>query len=116
MGIGIAIDFGIQTVSRYKEERQNLEIQESLFNMIEGVGGPMTIALIASTIGFTSLSSGRITFLSELGTILTLTTIFAYITALSIVPCLLVSYDRYISNYIPEDIYKSIIPRWNNEK
>jgi len=109
MGIGIAIDFGIQTVSRYKEERKNLGIEESLYNMIEGVINPMTIALIASIIGFTALSFGRITFLSELGTILSLTTTFAYIGALTLIPALLVAYDRYLSNYIPEDLYQKIL-------
>ena len=109
MGIGIAIDFGIQTVSRYKEERENLGIEESLYNMIEGVINPMTIALIASIIGFTALSFGRITFLSELGTILSLTTTFAYIGALTLIPALLVTYDRYLSNYVPEDLYQRIL-------
>ena len=109
MGIGIAIDFGIQTVSRYKEERKNLGIEESIYNMIEGVINPMTIALIASIIGFTALSFGRITFLSELGTILSLTTTFAYLGALTLIPALLVTYDKYLSNYIPDDLYQRIL-------
>jgi len=109
MGIGIAIDFGIQTVSRYKEERKNRGIDESIYNMIEGVINPMTIALIASIIGFTALSFGRITFLSELGTILSLTTTFAYLGALTLIPALLVTYDKYLSNYIPDDLYQRIL-------
>lgn len=109
MGIGIAIDFGIQTVSRYKEERKNLGIEESLYNMIEGVINPMTIALVASIIGFTALSFGRITFLSELGTILSLTTTFAYVGALTLIPALLVAYDIYLSKYIPENLYQKIL-------
>lgn len=103
MGIGIAIDFGIQTVSRYREERANGDIEESVYRMISGVINPMTIALIASIIGFTALSFGRITFLSSLGTILTLTTTFAYIGALTLIPALLVIYDRYFSKRISEN-------------
>lgn len=103
MGIGIAIDFGIQTVSRYREERENGDIEESVYQMISGVINPMTIALIASIIGFTALSFGRITFLSSLGTILTLTTTFAYIGALTLIPALLVIYDRYFSKRISEN-------------
>ena len=102
MGIGIAIDFGIQTVSRYREEREDGDIEESVYQMISGVINPMTIALIASIIGFTALSFGRITFLSSLGTILTLTTTFAYIGALTLIPALLVIYDRYFSKRISE--------------
>jgi len=95
MGLGIAIDFGIQTVSRYREERKDMEIQPALEETIEGVLNPMTIALVAALIGFTSLSFGRITFLSDMGTMLTLTTLFAYIGALTVIPISLVLYDRY---------------------
>jgi len=77
--------------------------------MIKGVIKPMTIALIAAIIGFTALSFGRITFLSELGTLLTLTTLFAYIGALTLIPILLVLYDQRISKKIPDNIYQKIL-------
>jgi predicted RND superfamily exporter protein len=110
MGMGIAIDFGIQTVSRYREEREDHGIQKSLEKMIAGVIKPMTIALIAAVIGFTALSFGRITFLSSLGTMLTLTTVFAYIGALTLIPVLLVLHDKYLKNYLPENLYSRINP------
>ena len=97
MGMGIAIDFGIQTVSRYQEEREDMNIEEAIAETISGVLNPMTIALVAALIGFSSLSLGRITFLSDMGTMLTLTTVSAYVGALTIIPALLVIYDRYSS-------------------
>lgn len=100
MGMGIAIDFGIQTVSRYREERNGMNIQKALAKTIEGVLNPMTIALIAALIGFTSLSFGRITFLSDMGTMLTLTTLCAYLGALTIIPISLVIYDSYVRKFI----------------
>ena len=100
MGMGIAIDFGIQTVSRYREEREAMNIKDAISETISGVLNPMTIALVAALIGFSSLSLGRITFLSDMGTMLTLTTVSAYIGALTIIPALLVIYDRYISKSI----------------
>jgi len=109
MGMGIAIDFGIQTVSRYRDEREQFEVEKALSEMIQGVIKPMTIALIAAIIGFTALSFGRITFLSELGTLLTLTTISAYIGALTLIPVLLVIYDQRISDRIPEKFYQKIL-------
>ncbi len=109
MGMGIAIDFGIQTVSRYRDERERFGIEQALSKMIQGVINPMTIALIAATIGFTALSFGRITFLSELGTLLTLTTLFAYIGALTLIPILLVLYDQKISGKMTESIYQKIL-------
>ncbi len=109
MGMGIAIDFGIQTVSRYKDEREKFGVQKALSEMISGVLKPMTIALIASIIGFTALSFGRITFLSDLGTLLTLTTLFAYIGALTLIPVILVVYDKYLDKYISDNLYKKIL-------
>jgi predicted RND superfamily exporter protein len=97
MGMGIAIDFGIQTVSRYREERKNGDIAGALAETIDGVLNPMTIALTAALIGFNSLSFGRITFLSDMGTMLTLTTLCAYIGALTLIPVSMVLYDRYSS-------------------
>lgn len=95
MGMGIAIDFGIQVVSRYQEERDSQKIADALSETIQGVLNPMTIALVAALIGFTSLSLGRITFLSDMGTMLTLTTVSAYIGALTLIPVALVINDRY---------------------
>jgi predicted RND superfamily exporter protein len=100
MGMGIAIDFGIQTVSRYREERKQMTIENALSETLEGVLNPMTIALIAALIGFTSLSLGRITFLSDMGTMLTLTTLSAYIGALTVIPVALVLYDRYFEKFM----------------
>ncbi|MFB6145622.1 MAG: MMPL family transporter [Candidatus Nanohaloarchaea archaeon] len=108
MGMGIAIDFGIQVVSRYREEREEMSIQKSLSKTFMGVISPMTIALIAAIIGFTSLSVGRITFLSSLGMMLILTTTFAYIGALTLIPVALVIYDKHFKKYIPEDLYSGI--------
>ncbi len=100
MGMGIAIDFGIQMVSRYREERSQMNIEASLKESIGGVLNPMSIALIAALIGFTSLSLGRITFLSDMGTMLTLTTLSAYIAALTVIPSALVIHDRYIKSIL----------------
>lgn len=111
MGMGIAIDFGIQVVSRYQEEREDKEIQEALSETITGVISPMSIALVAAIIGFTSLTIGRITFLSSLGTMLMLTTTFAYLGALTLLPVALVIYDRHLKKFIPSNLYSRIFEK-----
>lgn len=97
MGIGVAIDFGIQPISRYIEERENFGIEKSLEETIKGIVTPMTVGLIAANIGFLSLNVGRVTFLSDLGTLLTLTTTMAYVAAFTVIPSSLVLYDRYFT-------------------
>lgn len=98
LGIGIAIDFGIQPIARYREERNEIGIKESLQQTIKGVITPMTIGLIAANIGFMALAVGKLTFLSDLGILLTLTTTMAYFSAFTIIPSALVLYDRYFTD------------------
>lgn len=100
IGIGIAIDFGIQVVSRYREETQGREAEEALQETLKGVLSPMSVALVAALIGFSALSAGRITFLGELGTVLSLTTFFAYVGAVTLIPAAMVIYDRRINPFV----------------
>ena len=101
LGIGIAVDFGIQPIARYREERQERDIQKSLKHTLTSVVTPMTVGLIAADIGFLALAFGKLTFLSDLGYLLALTTTFAYVAALTIVPASIVFYDKYITDKIP---------------
>ncbi|MDY6777300.1 MAG: MMPL family transporter [Candidatus Nanohaloarchaea archaeon] len=100
MGVGIAVDFGIQPVARYREERRSLGIEEALETTISGIFRPMTLGMLAALVGFASLSFGRIAFLSDMGTMLTLTTFFAYMSAFTVIPSFLIIHDRYIDPII----------------
>lgn len=98
IGIGIAVDFGIQPVARYREERKEMEnsMEKSLYDTLSGIARPMTLGMIAAIMGFSSLSLGDITFLSSLGVILSLTTLMAYFAAFTVLPPTLIIQDRYI--------------------
>lgn len=97
IGIGIAIDFGIQTVSRYREEVDKSGLTSAVAKTLGGVASPMSIALVSAVIGFTTLSMGKLTFLSKLGTLLSLTTASAFFAAFTIIPVILVIYDKKIT-------------------
>lgn len=111
MGIGVAIDFGIQPIARYIEERESFGIEESMEETIKGVITPMTIGLIAANIGFLSLNVGRVTFLSDLGTLLTLTTTMAYVAAFTVIPSSLVIWDRYFTFGTEKVTLRKILPQ-----
>lgn len=113
MGIGVAIDFGIQPIARYIEEREGFGIERSLEETIKGVITPMTVGLVAANIGFLSLNVGRVTFLSDLGTLLTLTTTMAYISAFTVIPPALVIWDRYFTFGTDKFTLFKIIPGKN---
>jgi predicted RND superfamily exporter protein len=115
LGIGIAIDFGIQPIARYREEREDLGIEKALEETISGVSTPMTIGLFAANIGFLALAVGKLTFLRDLGILLTLTTTLAYVAAFTVVPASLVFYDRYLVGRTPDlelsKLYRKVIDR-----
>ena len=98
MGIGVAIDFGIQPIARYLEEREEFRAPKALEETMTGVVTPMTIGLLAANIGFLSLNVGRVTFLSDLGSLLTFTTTMAYVAAFTITPAILILYDYYFTD------------------
>lgn len=100
IGIGIAIDFGIQVVSRFREETLRRETEKALQETLKGIFSPMSVALVSALIGFSALNAGRITFLSELGTVLSLTTAYAYVGALTLIPAAMVIYDRRINPFV----------------
>jgi len=60
--------------------------------------------------GFSALSLGDITFLSSLGTILSLTTFMAYMAAFTIIPPTLILHDRHITDKLPnaEKLYYKV--------
>jgi len=101
MGVGIAIDFGIQPVARYREERERQDIRPAIRTMVEGTITPMTVGLIAASIGFLALTVGVLTFLQDLGILLTLMTVIAYVAAFLVVPPVMVLYDRYLTGDDP---------------
>jgi len=101
LGIGIAVDFGIQPIARYREERDELGIRASIRETLLGVVTPMTVGLTAANIGFLALAFGKLTFLSDLGYLLALTTTFAYVAALTVVPASIIFYDKYITDKVP---------------
>jgi len=111
LGIGIAVDFGIQPIARYREERESLDIKEALAETIDGVITPMTVGLMAANIGFLALAVGKLTFLKDLGILLTLTTTMAYIAAFTVLPSSIVFYDRYFTGEdgLKQKLYYKVI-------
>lgn len=115
IGVGIAIDFGIQPVSRYIEERKNLEIEPALEETYGGITQPMTMGVIGATLGFSSLTIGRLTFLSSLGTLLILMTVMAYLAAFLVIPPVMIIYDRHIQHRVHK-IISTIYTKGENKK
>lgn len=94
MIMGIGIDFGIQIVNRFKQERKNQEAKTAMHSTINAVMKPMLTTTLAALIGFKAMSMGQLTFMQELGNIMSYGVVACFIVAITIVPALLILTEK----------------------
>jgi predicted RND superfamily exporter protein len=88
--LGIGVDFGIQVVTRYRQELRASTPQEAAERTMPNVIAPMTISALAIFLGFQSLSFANLKFIGDLGNIMSLGVIMSYFAAITVVPAVLV--------------------------
>lgn len=105
MIMGIGIDFGIQVVTRYrfemanisalKERHPDLELgpKHAMAVTLNNVIIPMLTTTLAALIGFQAMSLGKLTFLGDMGTIMSYGVAASMVAAITIVPALVIILD-----------------------
>lgn len=88
MIIGIGIDFGIQTIKRFRQELENKEPSMAMEETIYRVLPPMFIATLAAIIGFRAMAVGELTIMEDLGTLLSYGVATCFLAAITIVPAI----------------------------
>lgn len=89
--VGIAIDFGIQFSVRYRDERfRTGDLPEALRRTATGIGGPLSVAAAATSVGFLSFVPTNYTGVSDLGLIAGVGMLIALVLNLTLLPALLV--------------------------
>ncbi|MGA2693541.1 MAG: MMPL family transporter [Opitutaceae bacterium] len=92
--IGIAIDFGIQFSVRYLAERESTEAApEAILRAAKGVGLPLTVAALATAVGFLSFVPTDYAGVSSLGLIAGVGMLIALFLNLTLLPALLKALD-----------------------
>ena len=106
MIMGIGIDFGIQVVTRYRFELHNLsglakrhpQIQltprEAMTVTLNNVIVPMFTTTLAALIGFQAMSLGKLTFLGDMGTMMSYGVAASMAAAITSVPSLIIIIDN----------------------
>jgi predicted RND superfamily exporter protein len=87
--LGIGIDFGIQVVTRFRQELRKASPREATSRTLPRVIAPMTISMLAIILGFTALSFGELKFVGELGNIMAIGVFMSYLAAITVVPSVL---------------------------
>ncbi|MBD3387345.1 MAG: MMPL family transporter [Candidatus Altiarchaeales archaeon] len=97
MIMGIGIDFGIQTITRFRQELARVGgEEEAIAETLANVVLPMSTTTISALIGFRAMTMGELSFLGDMGGIMSLGVLGCMLAALTIVPALIVIYVRYV--------------------
>jgi len=94
MIMGIGIDFGIQVVNRFKQERKKHKIEKAMKITLSKVFVPMLITTLAALIGFRAMSLGQLTLLADLGNMMSFGVLFCFIAAVTVIPSILVISEK----------------------
>lgn len=94
MIMGIGIDFGIQVITRYKQELRTNDKRKAMEITMNEIFMPMFITTLAALIGFRAMSLGELKMMGEMGTIMSFGVAFCMLAAVTIVPSLLVLLER----------------------
>jgi len=100
MVMGIGIDFGIQLVTRFRQEIRSREVEDAMSTTINAITIPMSTTTIAALIGLNAMSLGNLKFLGDLGIIMSIGVFGSMMAALTIAPTLLVINERYLNQGI----------------
>lgn len=94
MIMGIGIDFGIQVTKRFRYELRFYRKEEAMVNTISNVFYPLSITTLAAVIGFMSLHLGKLPMMADMGTMMATGVMFCMVAALTVVPAILVLFER----------------------
>lgn len=108
MIMGIGIDFGIQVVTRYRYELQDKIPSRAMAVSLNNVIVPMSTTTLAALIGFQALQLGKLTFVGEMGTIMSYGVAASMLAAITFVPALVVVLDS--TDF--KSIYEKLINRF----
>jgi uncharacterized protein len=88
--VGIGVDFGIQFSVRYRSERHDQhDLRTALRNAAAKVASPLSLAALATAVGFFSFLPTEYRGLSELGEIAGFGMLIAFATSITVLPALL---------------------------
>lgn len=96
MTLGIGIDFGIQMVTRFRQElRENSkDLEKTMQKTMVGVSIPMGTTTVAALIGFWAMGTGRLSLIGELAKVMSYGVFFSFLAAMTVIPVLLILNEK----------------------
>ncbi|MGC9310423.1 MAG: efflux RND transporter permease subunit, partial [Candidatus Aenigmatarchaeota archaeon] len=94
MVMGVGIDFGIQMVNRFRQEREKSGLEGSLKTILNSTFPPMMITTLAALIGFRAMTFSEISIMADLGNIMSLGIMSCFLAAVLVIPVILVFAEK----------------------
>lgn len=97
MMIGIGIDFGIQVVNRFRQEKQIFKenLERAMRHTLNAVIVPMFTTTLAAVIGFKSMSLGQISIMADMGNMMMYGVIGCFLAAISVLPAFTIILEKF---------------------
>lgn len=92
--IGLGIDFGIHIIHRFREDLEKYSIEEAITNSVSLVGKGLVLTTTTTVIGFLSLLAATLPMLRDFAVSLSLGVIFCLVSAIGVIPPVLVLIER----------------------
>jgi len=94
MIMGIGIDFGIQIVTRFRDEINSKNAEDAMAETLDQVLIPMTTTTIAAIIGFKAMGMGDLTLMADMGRMMMYGVVACFLSAITIVPVILLISEK----------------------
>jgi len=98
--IGLGIDYSINLHNRIQEEVGRENPEEGIRRSISKMGPSMSIAFLATILGFVTLQFSSMVMLRDFGIVVTIGAIMSFIVSISLLPAILLLYYRTFPNGI----------------
>ena len=109
MIMGIGIDFGIQTVTRFRQELKKSDPEQAMFITLNATFTPMATTTLAALIGFRAMSWGELTMMADMGTMMSYGIAACFLAAITVVPAILVIGERLTNKNLRNEDEKKLI-------
>jgi len=110
MQLAVCMDYSIFLVHRYHQEKKNsIDKNTAMINAIKGASIPITGSALTTIAGFSAIMIMRMGLGKDLGFVLAKGVLFSLITSLTLLPALLIAFDRWIE----KTPHRMFLPRFN---
>lgn len=114
MLMGIGVDFGVQVTTRFRYEmRIGKAKEDAMTTTLSSVFIPMVTTVIAAVVGFQALRFGRLTFMADMGTMVSIGLVSCMAAAMTVVPVALLIGKGTLREKIKEKIKTGKFKRRN---